>query len=81
MDNVTSQVTTRCNVIDGLVPEIVQNISEMLSNNNDYVKILKTAKEVFEQQDNPQCIKLKKEDHQVNMPGGTTTPLVMTLEY
>jgi len=40
--------------INGLEPEIVQIISEMLSGNNHYVRILKTAKEVFEQQDNPQ---------------------------
>lgn len=28
MDNITSQVTTRCNVIDGLVPEIVQILAK-----------------------------------------------------
>ena len=53
MDNITSQVTTRCNIINGLVPEVVQNVSQVLSDNNHYVSILKTAKEVFEQQDNP----------------------------
>jgi len=48
MDSIASQVTTRCSIVDGLVPEIVQNICEMLSDNNQYVTILKTAKEVFE---------------------------------
>ena len=32
-----SQVTTRCNVVDGLIPEIVQNVSQMLSHNNHNV--------------------------------------------
>ena len=56
MDSIASQVTTRCSIIDGLVPEIVQNINEMLCDNNQYVRILETAKEVFEQQGNPQSI-------------------------
>jgi len=41
MDNIPSQVTTRCNIIDGLIPEVVQNISQVLSDNNHYVRILK----------------------------------------
>ena len=57
-DNITSQVTNRCNIVDGLVPEVVQNISQILSDNNHYVRILKTAKEVFEQHSNPQSIKV-----------------------
>ena len=73
MDNIASQVTTRCNVVDGLVPEIVQNISQM-SDNNHYVRILKTVTEVFEQQGNPQSIKvvINEEGHWVNMLGDTT---------
>ena len=58
MDNIASQVTNRCNVVDGLVPEVVQNISQILSDNNHYVRILKTAKEVFKQHGNPQSIKV-----------------------
>ena len=50
-------MTNRCNVFDGLVPGVVQIISQMLSDNH-YVRILKTAKEVFEQQGNRQSIKV-----------------------
>ena len=49
MDSLASQVTARCNIVDGLMPEVVENIN---------VRILKTAKEIFEQQDNPTSIKV-----------------------
>ena len=69
MDNIASQVNTRCNIINGLVPEVVQNISQELSDNNHYVSILKTAKEVFEQQDNRQSIKVVINEER-RPPGG-----------
>ena len=40
------------------VPEVVQSISQILSDNNHYVRILKTVKEVFEQHGNPHTIKV-----------------------
>jgi len=41
-----------------LLMDWYQNINEMLSDNNHYVTILKTAKQLFEQQGNPQRIKI-----------------------
>ena len=52
MDSLASQVTARCNIVDGLMPEIVANINQVLSERNH------TAKEIFEQQDNPTSIKV-----------------------
>ena len=72
MDNIAYQVATRCTIFDGLIPSIVQNISQVLSESNHYVHILKTAKEIFEQQDDPQSIKVViNEDRKP--PGAHTT--------
>ena len=82
MDNIASQVTNRCNVVDGLVPEVVLNISQILSDNNHYIRNLKTAKEIFEQHSNPQSIKVVINEER--RPSGKhakryNSPLVMTL--
>ena len=58
MDNIASLVATRCSIFDELIPGIVQNISQVLSESNHYVHILKTAKEIFEQEYHPQSIKV-----------------------
>ena len=42
MDSLASQVTARCNIVDGLMPEIVENINQVLSERNHYIRILKT---------------------------------------
>ena len=55
IDNRESEVATRHAIIDGLRPDIVTSINELLINENRYVEIFK---EVFEQQDSPTNIKI-----------------------
>ena len=58
IDNQESQVATRCQIVDGLNPEIVSNINHLLHNDNYYVQIFKVVKEIFEQQDVPTNIRV-----------------------
>ena len=58
IDNRESEVATRCTIIDGLRPDIVSGISELLFDDNHYVEVFKLAKEVFEQHDSPSNIKI-----------------------
>ena len=58
IDNQESEVAARCAIVDGLRPDIVTSINELLINENRYVEIFKLAKEVFEQQDSPTNIKI-----------------------
>ena len=39
MDSLASQVTARYNIVDGLIPEIVENINQALSERNHYICI------------------------------------------
>ena len=58
IDSQESQVATRCRVVDGLRPDIVSNINQLLIDHNHYVEVFKLAKEIFEQQDNPANVKV-----------------------
>ena len=58
IDNREFEVAARCAIVDGLRPDIVSSINELLINENRYVKIFKLAKEIFEQQDSPTNIKI-----------------------
>ena len=58
IDNRESEVATRCAIIDGLRPDIVSSINELLFDDNHYVEVFKLAKEIFEQQRNPNNIKI-----------------------
>ena len=58
IDNQESQVATRCQIVDGLRPDIVSSINHLLHNDNNYVQIFKVAKEIFEQQDVPTNIRV-----------------------
>ena len=58
IDNRESEVAARCAIVDGLRPDIVASINELLINENRCVEIFKLAKEVFEQQDSPTNIKI-----------------------
>ena len=58
IDNRESEVAARCAIVDGLRPDIVSSINELLIDNNHYVEVFKLAKEIFEQQDNPSNVKI-----------------------
>ena len=58
IDNQESEVATRCQIVSGLRPDIVSNISQLLHNDNHYVKLFKVAKEIFDQQDVPSTIRV-----------------------
>ena len=58
IDNQESQVATRCAIVDGLRPDIVSSINQLLIDHNHYVEVFKLAKEIFEQQDNPTNVKV-----------------------
>ena len=48
----------RFQIFSGLRPDIVSNISQLLHNDNHYVKLFKVAKEIFDQQDVPSAIRV-----------------------
>ena len=58
IDNQESQVATRCQIVDGLKPDIVSSINHLLYHDNHYVQLFKVAKEIFDQQDEPINIKI-----------------------
>ena len=58
IDNRESEVAARCAIVDGLRPDIVSSINELLINENRYVEVFKVAKEIFEQQDSSTNIKI-----------------------
>ena len=58
IDNQESEVAARCAIIDGLRPDIVSSINELLIDDNHYVEVFKLAKEIFKQQDNPSNVKI-----------------------
>ena len=52
-------MATRCAIVDGLKPDIVSGINQLLVDDNHYVEVFKLAKEVFEKQDSPSNIKIE----------------------
>ena len=58
INNRESEVAARCAIIDGLRPDIVSSINELLFDDNHYVEVFKLAKEIFEQHCNPNNIKI-----------------------
>ena len=58
IDDQESQVATRCQIVDGLRPDIVSGINHLLYHDNHYVQLFKVAKEIFDQQDEPINIKI-----------------------
>ena len=50
--NQQSRVATRYTIVDGLRPDIVNSINQLLLDCNHYVEVYKLAEEIFEQQDN-----------------------------
>ena len=58
IDNQQTEVATRCGIVDGLRLDIVRGITELLHDNNHYVQLIKVAKEIFEQHDEPANIRV-----------------------
>ena len=52
IDNRESEVAARCAIIDGLRPDIVSSINELLFDDNHYVEVFKLAKEIFDNVNN-----------------------------
>ena len=84
IDNKESEVATRSAIINGLKPDMIRGINQLLHQTNHYVELFKVAKEIFEQEDTPTNVRIvimKQKGPQVNTPGGTTDLLVMRLVY
>ena len=58
IDNQQTELATRCGIVDGLRLDIVRGINELLHDNNHYVQLIKVAKEIFEQHDEPANVRV-----------------------
>ena len=58
IDNQQTEVATRCGIVDTLRLCIVTGINELLHDDNHYVQLIKVAKEIFEQHDDPANIRV-----------------------
>ena len=45
-----SEVALRSAIVDGLIPDIIRGINQLLHENNRYVEMFKVAKEIFEEE-------------------------------
>ena len=54
IDDRESEVAT----MDGLKPDIIRGINQLLHENNHYVEVFKVAKEIFEQENAPTDVKI-----------------------
>ena len=53
-----SEVTTRSALVNGLKPDIIRCINELLHDTNHYVEIFKVAKEILNKKVHPPTLKL-----------------------
>ena len=58
IDNEESEVATRSAIINGLKPDIIRGINQLLHQTNHYVELFKVAKEIFEQEDAPTNVRI-----------------------
>ena len=58
IDNKESDVATRSAIINGLKPDIIRGINQLLHQTNHYVELFKVAKEIFEQEDTPTNVRI-----------------------
>ena len=47
IDDLESEIATRSAIVDGLKPDIVRGINQLLHESNHYVEVFKVAKEIF----------------------------------
>ena len=60
IDKEESEVATRSAIVNGLKPDIIRGINQLLHQNNHYVELFKVAKENFEQEDTPTNVRRNK---------------------
>ena len=48
IDDRESEIATRSTIIDGLKPDIIRGINQLVHQSNHYVELFKVAKEIFE---------------------------------
>ena len=77
IDNEESEVATRSAIVNGLKPDIIRVINQLLHQTNHYVELFKVAKEIFEQEDTPTNLRIVINETK----RGTTDLLVMRLVY
>ena len=53
-----SEVATRSAIVDGLKPDIIRGINQLLHEDNRYAEIFKVAKEIFEEEESPTNVKI-----------------------
>ena len=53
--------STRSVIVDGLKPDIIRGINNLLHDSNHYVAVFKVDKEIFEQEDTPTNVKVINE--------------------
>ena len=58
IDNEESEVATRSVIVNGLKPDIIRGINQLLHQTNHYVELFKVAKEIFEQEDTPTNVRI-----------------------
>ena len=58
IDDRESEIATRSAIVDGLKPDIIRDINQLLHESNHYVEVFKVAKEIFEQEDTPTNVKI-----------------------
>ena len=71
-------------IVNGLKPDIIRCINQLLHQTNHYVELFKVAKKIFEQEDTPTNVRIVT--NETKRPsgehsGGTTILLVMRLVY
>ena len=77
IDDREAEVATRSAIVNGLKPDIIRSINELLHDSNHYVEVFKVAKEIFEQESTPTNVLMRPKGPQGNTPGGTIDLLVM----
>ena len=58
IDNQDSEVATRCAIVNGLKPDVIRGINQLLHESHHYVEVFKVAKEIFEQEAVPTNVKV-----------------------
>ena len=52
-DDQESEIAIRSTIVQGLKPDIIKGINQLLRENNHHVEVFKVAKEIFEQEHTP----------------------------
>ena len=58
INNEESEVATRSAILNGLKPDIIRGINQLLHQTNHYIELFKVAKEIFQQEDTPTNVRI-----------------------